>query len=61
VIGVVVSHATGPLSAADEQNLDVLRRTLGSRMIGELAPAGIGSVVSPSDAGLTALLARLDA
>jgi len=59
VLGVVVSHSTGALSQADERNLDVLRRALGPRLVGEVPPVGIGSVGSPNDAGLAALLARL--
>jgi dethiobiotin synthetase len=34
--GVVVSHADGPLSPADEKNLDALRVWLGGRLLGEL-------------------------
>ncbi|HKK52634.1 MAG TPA: dethiobiotin synthase [Myxococcota bacterium] len=59
VLGVVISHADGPLSDADALNLEFLRRFLGPRRIGELLPAGIGSAVSPHDAGLPAVLARL--
>lgn len=36
VAGVVVSHANGPLSPADAENLGALRRRLGARLRGEL-------------------------
>jgi dethiobiotin synthetase len=58
VLGVVVSHSTGELTVADARNLDVLRRTLGSRLIGEVLPHADASSVSPLDAGLEALLDR---
>ncbi len=57
VLGVVVSHATGALSDADAENLDVLRRALGQRLIGEVAPTARPSEVAPADAGLEAVLA----
>ena len=38
VIGVVLSHAAGELSAADAANLSVLRAELGSRLVGEVPP-----------------------
>ncbi len=59
VLGVVLSHAQGPLSGADAENLDCLRERLGPRLIGEVPPAGIGSAVSAADAGLPTLLERL--
>jgi dethiobiotin synthetase len=36
VAGVVISHANGPLSPADAENLGALRRRLGARLRGEL-------------------------
>jgi dethiobiotin synthetase len=59
VLGVVLSHAQGPLSRADEANLDCLRQRLGPRLVGEVPPAEIGSAVSPTDAGLPTLLEQL--
>jgi len=38
VAGVVISHATGPLSDADTLNLMALRDALGTRLIGEIPP-----------------------
>jgi len=61
VVGVVVSHATGVLSDADAENLAVLRRALGERLIGEVAPAARPSEVTPADAGLAAVLALASA
>jgi dethiobiotin synthetase len=37
-LGVVLSHAGGPLSPADAKNLSGLRARLGDRLIGELPP-----------------------
>ena len=58
ILGVVVSHSAGPLSDADARNLDVLRTTLGPRLIGEVMPAADPSSVSPFDAGLETILDR---
>ena len=38
VAGLVISHATGALSAADEANLEVLRREPGAPLLGEIPP-----------------------
>lgn len=38
VLGVILSHTTGPLPAPDAANLDALRTTLGPRLLGELPP-----------------------
>jgi dethiobiotin synthetase len=56
VVGVVVSHATGPLSTADARNLDVLKRALGEHLIGEVRPHARPDEVDPRDAGLDAIL-----
>jgi dethiobiotin synthetase len=56
VFGVVICHSTGPLSQAEMRNLDVLRRTLGARLIGEVMPSATPSSVSALEAGLEALL-----
>lgn len=58
VLGVVVSHATGPLSEADAHNLDVLRRALGDRLVGEVPPVTDPDEVDPRSAGLDAVLRR---
>jgi len=49
LIGVVVSHTDGDLSAADRANLDELRRALGPRLIGEIPPLAPGAD-APADA-----------
>ena len=56
VLGVVLSHATGVLSEADAQNLEVLRRALGDRLLGEVPPQAQPDDVTPTDAGLDAVL-----
>ncbi len=56
VLGVVVSHATGPLSDADQRNLSVLKAWLGEDLIGEVPPIGAAAEADPLDAGLDAVL-----
>jgi dethiobiotin synthetase len=56
VVGVVLSHATGVLSEADTQNLEVLKRSLGDRLLGEVLPHSRPEEVAPVDAGLDAVL-----
>jgi len=56
VIGVVLSHATGVLSEADTHNLEVLKRALGDRLLGEVLPRPQPEEVAPVDAGLDAVL-----
>jgi dethiobiotin synthetase len=46
VLGVVISHTTPDLPSADRANLDLLRRELGSRLLGEL-PHGAHATVPP--------------
>lgn len=58
VVGVVLSHATGVLSDADTQNLAVLKRSLGDRLVGEVPPQRHPDEIVPTDAGLDAVLAR---
>lgn len=41
--GVVVSHADGPLAAADRANLAALRAWLGDRLAGEIPPIAPGT------------------
>lgn len=56
VIGIVLSHATGVLSEADTHNLEVLKRALGDRLLGEVLPQSQPEEVAPVDAGLDAVL-----
>ena len=49
VIGVVISHAGGEISAADAANLGALREELGNRLVGEVPPLASDADV-PSDA-----------
>jgi dethiobiotin synthetase len=56
VLGVVLSHATGALSDADAKNLEVLKRALGIRLIGEVPPLARPDAAAPADAGLGAVL-----
>jgi dethiobiotin synthetase len=56
VLGVVLSHATGVLSEADTQNLEVLKRALGDRLLGEVLPQARPDDIAPTDAGLDAVL-----
>ncbi|HEB88381.1 MAG TPA: dethiobiotin synthase, partial [Deltaproteobacteria bacterium] len=56
VLGVVLSHATGPLGDADRQNLSVLKDWLGEELIGEIPPVGSAMEADPVEAGLDAVL-----
>ena len=58
VAGVVVSHSTGSITQADAHNLNVLKRSLGTRLIGEVGPVDDPTSVSPREAGLESVLAR---
>jgi len=58
VVGVVVSHATGPLSSADTANLAILKAALGERLIGEVPPDADAASVDPRVAGLEVVRAR---
>ena len=40
VLGVIISHADGPISAADACNLLALKEFLGNRLLGEVPPLG---------------------
>jgi dethiobiotin synthetase len=40
VLGVIISHADGPISAADASNLLSLKQILGDRLLGEIPPLG---------------------
>ncbi len=59
VLGVVISHATGEPSAADQENLNTLKRALGERLIGEIGPRADARSVDPRAAGIDAILARI--
>ncbi len=62
VLGVIISHVDGPLSAADEANLSSLREELGSLVVGELPffenGAPPGEALAPY-LDLEAILARI--
>jgi dethiobiotin synthetase len=58
VAGVVISHTSGPLSAADEANLACLRGELGTRLIGEIPPLPAGGRPAASCLDVDRLLAR---
>ena len=49
VLGVIISHEGGPISAADASNLLVLKNFLGDRLIGEIPPLG-PTEAPPADA-----------
>lgn len=57
VLGVVVSHPAGVLSEADAENLEVLKRALGDRLIGEVPALARLAKAAPAAAGLAAVLA----
>jgi dethiobiotin synthetase len=57
--GVVVSHSSGPLSAADQANFEHLRSELGDRLLGEVPPLAPGEEANPEALELDALLDRL--
>jgi dethiobiotin synthetase len=61
LIGVVVSHTSGPLSDADEANLDCLRARLGERLLGEIPPLAPGLDAPPDAIDFDRLLARIAA
>jgi dethiobiotin synthetase len=59
VLGVIISHADGPISAADASNLLTLKKFLGDQLIGEIPPLG-PTEAPPSDAiDIDALTQRL--
>ncbi len=59
VVGVVVSHADGALSAADESNLACLRDWLGTRLLGEIGALAPGEHPAHDALPLEAFLRRL--
>ncbi|MEE8580839.1 MAG: dethiobiotin synthase [Myxococcota bacterium] len=59
IAGVVISHAEGTLSSADEANLALLRQDLADQLIGEIPHLRSPRQVEPSLFRLEALLRRL--
>ena len=57
LLGVVISHVDGELSAADRSNLDHLREVLGERLIGEIPPLAAGAVAPPDAIDVDRVLA----
>jgi len=57
--GVVISHGSVALSAADTLNLDALRRELGPRLMGEIPLLARGDAPPPGAIDLDALLRAL--
>ena len=55
--GVILSHAEGPISAADASNLEFLRAHLGTLLVGEIPPLGPGELPQPDAIDIPALLA----
>ncbi len=58
VAGVVISHAGGRLSEADQANLDALRHALGARLGGEIPPLRDGELPAEHSIDLDGLLGR---
>jgi dethiobiotin synthetase len=56
VVGVVLSHAAGLLSEADRKNLEMLKQSLGEKLIGEIPPQTRPEDAAPELAGLDAVL-----
>lgn len=54
--GVVISHGSAALSAADALNLDALRREIGPRLMGEIPLLATGDAPPPGAIDLDALL-----
>jgi len=59
--GVVISHSQGPLSWADQANLEALREALGASLVGEIPPLQGGEPASERSIDLDALLERAGA
>jgi dethiobiotin synthetase len=58
VAGVVICHGAAPIPEADLANLDVLRRELGTALIGEIPPLAAGVLPAPQHLDLDALISR---
>jgi dethiobiotin synthetase len=59
VLGVIISHAGGPISAADASNLLALKKFLGNRLIGEIPPLDPNETPPPSAIDIDALTQRI--
>ena len=59
LVGVVLSHANGPTSDADLENLALLRDALGDRLIGEVMPVADGERANPADLDLARIRERI--
>ena len=59
VLGVIISHASGPISAADASNLLALKKILGDQLIGEIPPLGPAQIPSPQAIDIDALTQRI--
>jgi dethiobiotin synthetase len=59
VLGVIISHAGGPISAADACNLLALKKFLGNRLVGEIPPLGPTEAPPPDAIDIDALTQRL--
>jgi dethiobiotin synthetase len=59
VAGVVISHAGGRLSDADQANLEELREALGATLVGEIPPLSDGELPNEHAIDLDALLERV--
>jgi len=59
IAGIAISHATGPLSAADAANLGALRADPGAPLLGEIPPLAPGELPAADALDLDALLAGL--
>jgi len=58
VVGVVASHATGPLTDADSANFAHLRALLGDALVGEIPPLAAGAPVPADGLALDRILTR---
>jgi dethiobiotin synthetase len=59
VLGVIISHESGPISAADATNLTILKKFLGTQLIGEIPPLEPGESPPPDAIDIDALTQRL--
>jgi len=59
VLGVVISHAGGPISSADASNLRALKKLLGNRLIGEIPALGPMEAPASDAIDIDALTQRL--
>ena len=58
VVGVVASHASGPLSDADSANFAHLRAVLGGALVGEIPPLKAGAPAPADGLALDRILTR---